>query len=107
MARDKAETILGDIFALAGITVDGDQPYDIQVHNKKFYRRVLGQKSLGCGYWKNAKNLDEAQEAKSNHLNLLEHNNLQPRGYNYYNVPKQEFGNENKSPIFQAADNIN
>lgn len=49
MARDKAETILGDLFALAGITVNGDQPYDIQVHNQKFYRRVLGQKALGFG----------------------------------------------------------
>ena len=31
----------------AGITVNGDKPYDIQVHNKDFYRRILIERDVG------------------------------------------------------------
>lgn len=37
------------LFGLAGITIDGPNPWDIQVHNDRFYRRVLGNGSLGLG----------------------------------------------------------
>lgn len=45
----KSETIVKELFALAGITIDGHEPYDLQVHNKQFYRRVLRDGSLGFG----------------------------------------------------------
>jgi cyclopropane-fatty-acyl-phospholipid synthase len=32
-----------------GVTIDGDQPFDIRVHDPRFYRRVLGAPSLGLG----------------------------------------------------------
>lgn len=33
----------------AGIRVGGDRPWDIQVHDRRWYRRVLAQGSLGLG----------------------------------------------------------
>ncbi|MBD3318651.1 cyclopropane fatty acyl phospholipid synthase [Candidatus Woesearchaeota archaeon] len=38
-----------EILALAGITINGNKPYDVQVHNEKFYARALAQGSLGVG----------------------------------------------------------
>ncbi len=40
-----AEQLLGP----AGVTVGGNSPWDIQVHNHDFYRRVLAEGSLGLG----------------------------------------------------------
>lgn len=41
--------IAGEMLERAGITVNGSQPYDIQVHNPHFYKRVLQEGSLGLG----------------------------------------------------------
>ena len=38
-----------DLFARAGVTIDGDRPWDIQVHDERFYARMLAQGSLGVG----------------------------------------------------------
>ena len=38
-----------DLFGMAGIVIDGSQPWDIQVHNERFYRRVMAGGSLGLG----------------------------------------------------------
>jgi cyclopropane-fatty-acyl-phospholipid synthase len=58
--KDTAAYLLG----LAGVKINGDKPYDIQVHNEKFYRRVLGQRELGFGEsymdgWWDAAKIDE------------------------------------------------
>ncbi len=44
-----ARQIIYDLFSGAGITVNGDQPYDIQVHNEKFYPLLMGNAQLGLG----------------------------------------------------------
>ena len=31
------------------VRINGDRPHDIQVHNNRFYRRVLANYSLGVG----------------------------------------------------------
>lgn len=38
-----------NLLAQADIQIDGDRPWDIQVHNPQFYSRVLGTGSLGLG----------------------------------------------------------
>jgi len=38
-----------ELLERAAISVDGSQPWDIQVHDARFYRRVLGEGSLGLG----------------------------------------------------------
>jgi len=53
-----------NIFATADICVDGARPWDIQVHDDRFYQRVLAQGSLGLGEsymngWWDCEKLDE------------------------------------------------
>jgi cyclopropane-fatty-acyl-phospholipid synthase len=58
------ETTARKLFKLAGINVDGNNSWDIRVHNKKFYSRVLNEGSLGLGEsymdgWWDCERLDE------------------------------------------------
>jgi cyclopropane-fatty-acyl-phospholipid synthase len=46
---NQAKRTIIDLFAFAGIAVDGDNPYDIRVFNEKFYKRVLSETALGLG----------------------------------------------------------
>ncbi len=43
------KSLVKNLLAQAGITIDGDKPFDIAVHNEKVYPRVIGQGSLGLG----------------------------------------------------------
>lgn len=58
-SKKKAQELL----ALAGIEIDGKNPWDIHVHNERFYRRVFGGGSLALGEnymdgWWDAEELD-------------------------------------------------
>ncbi|WP_299496860.1 cyclopropane fatty acyl phospholipid synthase [uncultured Shewanella sp.] len=44
-----AKTLFESLIKPSGIRVNGNQPYDIQVNNPKFYRRVLHKGNLGLG----------------------------------------------------------
>jgi hypothetical protein len=41
--------ILQELFAPAGLTLDGDAAWDPKVHDERFYSRVLANGSLGLG----------------------------------------------------------
>ncbi len=43
------EEIFYQAFASVGVTVNGDMPWDIQVHNTKLYSRIIGGGSMGFG----------------------------------------------------------
>jgi cyclopropane-fatty-acyl-phospholipid synthase len=45
----KSEMIIRDLLNKAKIEVNGSNPWDIQVHNKRFYQRVLQEVELGLG----------------------------------------------------------
>jgi cyclopropane-fatty-acyl-phospholipid synthase len=52
------------ILAIADVDIDGSDPWDIQVHDEDFYRRVFSQGTLGLGEsymdgWWGCKHLDE------------------------------------------------
>jgi cyclopropane-fatty-acyl-phospholipid synthase len=49
MASTSSETLLRDLFSMAGIAVGGSNPWDIQVSDPRFYARVLNEKQLGLG----------------------------------------------------------
>ncbi|MBN2390845.1 MAG: cyclopropane fatty acyl phospholipid synthase [Anaerolineae bacterium] len=49
MAVQQSEIIVRGLFSLAGIEVNGSNPWDIQVRNPLFYERVLQQTTLGLG----------------------------------------------------------
>jgi 2-polyprenyl-3-methyl-5-hydroxy-6-metoxy-1,4-benzoquinol methylase len=75
MNNKKEKETFFSLMEFAGITVNGDKPYDIRVHDEKFYDRVLKQTTLGLGEaymdkWWECKALDQFIE-KIFHANLL------------------------------------
>jgi cyclopropane-fatty-acyl-phospholipid synthase len=44
-----SKQIITNMFAAGGITLNGDNPWDMQVHNEKLYDRVLSSGSIGFG----------------------------------------------------------
>lgn len=48
-AQGRLQRRVQGLLESAGVRVDGDRPWDIQVHDPRFYRRVLAQGSLGLG----------------------------------------------------------
>jgi len=45
----KAESIVRELLLSAGVNVNGDQPWDIQVHDQRLYERILRDSTLGLG----------------------------------------------------------
>ena len=45
----KSEAIVQERFKAAGITINGTAPHDIQVHDPRFYRRLIRDGALGFG----------------------------------------------------------
>lgn len=44
-----SKEIVTDILLTAGIRINGSEPWDIQVSDERFYKRVLGEGTLGLG----------------------------------------------------------
>jgi cyclopropane-fatty-acyl-phospholipid synthase len=44
-----AQETVKDLLALADIKINGNRPFDIQVHDKRLYKRVLAQGGMGLG----------------------------------------------------------
>ncbi|MDP2629822.1 MAG: cyclopropane fatty acyl phospholipid synthase [Candidatus Uhrbacteria bacterium] len=60
----KAKSIISSLLRAAGITINGKNPWDIQIHNERSYRRVLTYGTLGIGEsymdgWWDSRALDE------------------------------------------------
>jgi len=56
--------ILHEMFEQAGVNINGDKPWDVQVHDSKWYRRSLQEKNLGLGEsymdgWWDCEQIDE------------------------------------------------
>ncbi len=49
MANSSLQKSISDILATAGIKINGPDPWDLQIHNDGFYKRVLSEGSLGLG----------------------------------------------------------
>lgn len=59
-AKNTVEQLLG----LAGIKINGQRPFDIQVHDERFYKKALTQREIGIGEtymdgWWSSRQLDE------------------------------------------------
>jgi len=62
--NNKYENIVKEILGFAGVQIDGSNPWDIQVNNQEFYRKVLTEGELGFGEsymagWWDADKIDE------------------------------------------------
>ena len=60
----KAKKIISALLSEAGISINGNKPWDIQVHDERFYQRVLSEADLGLGEsyldgWWDCEALDE------------------------------------------------
>jgi len=49
MKKDSVKKFMQDLLKTAGITVNGQEPWDVQIHNEDVYTRVLATKELGLG----------------------------------------------------------
>ncbi|UCG12445.1 MAG: cyclopropane fatty acyl phospholipid synthase [Deltaproteobacteria bacterium] len=49
MSYDKSRQKLERLFSLADIEIGGKRPWDLQIHDDRFYERVLAEGSLGLG----------------------------------------------------------
>jgi cyclopropane-fatty-acyl-phospholipid synthase len=61
---DKYENLTREILTLAGININGTNPWDIKVHNSGFYKRAITEGELGLGEsymdgWWDAEQVDE------------------------------------------------
>ncbi len=45
----KEKGLVEQVFRKAGVTVNGKNPWDIQVHDDRLYRRLVAERSLGLG----------------------------------------------------------
>jgi len=64
MSSNIYEKTAKEILSLAGIEINGNHPWDIQVHNKDFYKRALSEAELGIGEsymdgWWDCERIDE------------------------------------------------
>ncbi len=64
MAKQEAKEIVTELLEEAGITVNGDKPYDIKVHNDELYDRIVagGELAVGESYmdgWWDCEALDQ------------------------------------------------
>jgi cyclopropane-fatty-acyl-phospholipid synthase len=64
MSSSRYRKAISKILDKAGISINGDNPYDIKVHNDQLYKRVLTQGNLGLGEaymdkWWDCEKLDE------------------------------------------------
>lgn len=62
--KDHYKKLTEDLLNLAGIKINGSNPWDIKVHNNRFYKRVITQAELGLGEsymdeWWDAEKIDE------------------------------------------------
>jgi len=49
MSTQTLQKNISDILAIAGVKINGSDPWDLQIHNDGFYKRVLSQGTLGLG----------------------------------------------------------
>ncbi len=45
----RAKQIVTELLSEAGISINGKMPYDIQIHDNRFYRQILSETELGLG----------------------------------------------------------
>jgi cyclopropane-fatty-acyl-phospholipid synthase len=49
MKKEQAKKIFTDLMSVAGICVNGNRPFDIRIHNDRFFERVVASPVLGLG----------------------------------------------------------
>jgi cyclopropane-fatty-acyl-phospholipid synthase len=106
MNPKNAEKVIRELLSTAGITVNGSQTFDIQVHNPRFYSRVLREHLLGLGEsymegWWDCESLDELIEKVL--LAKLEEKVKKNWKYSWYVLKSRLFNLQKTSRAYQVA----
>ena len=48
MIKNNAKKTIQELFSLAGVKINGENPYDPKVHNPKLYSRLYSHSSWSC-----------------------------------------------------------
>lgn len=64
MGTDRYKSLVEEILSPVGISINGNNPWDIRIKDELFYRRVMKEGSLGLGEsymegWRECERLDE------------------------------------------------
>ena len=64
MKSRKFKSLMKELLSLANIEINGSNPWDIQVHDTRFYKRAITENELGIGEsymdgWWDAEKIDE------------------------------------------------
>lgn len=106
MNDNKSEEIVRKLFEYADIRINGNRDWDIKIHKKEFYKRLLSQGSLGLGEsymdgWWDCKKLDEFFY-KVIRTNLDE--KIRPISLLSFYIKSKIFNRQKKSRALQVAE---
>ena len=81
MGYNKYQSLVKELLSLANIEINGSNPWDIQVHDERFYKRAVTEVELGLGEsymdnWWDVEKLDEMiyQIIRADLQNKVKHN---------------------------------
>jgi cyclopropane-fatty-acyl-phospholipid synthase len=81
MKNDKYKRLAEKLLSMAGIQINGTHPWDIQIHDERFYKRAITEVELGIGEsymdgWWDVEKLDELiyRIVRNDLQNKIKHN---------------------------------
>ncbi|HEX9740278.1 MAG TPA: cyclopropane fatty acyl phospholipid synthase [Ignavibacteriaceae bacterium] len=96
MKSEKYKRVVEKLLNMAGIKINGSHPWDIQINNERFYKRVITEVELGMGEsymegWWDAEKVDEliCKIIRAELQNKIKHNfkiAVQLAGFNLINM---------------------
>ena len=96
MKSEKYKRVVEKLLNMAGIKINGSHPWDIQIQNERFYKRVITEVELGMGEsymegWWDAEKVDEliCKIIRAELQNKIKHNfkiAVQLAGFNLINM---------------------
>lgn len=107
MEKKKLKEYVSGALKIAGITINGENPYDIRIKNDDFYQRVLAEGDLGLGEsymdrWWDCKAVDEFIERilRSRLTDYVKHN----WSLMWYGLKSRLFNMQTVSRAFQIGE---
>ncbi len=96
MKSDKYKRLVNQLLDFAGIKINGNNPWDIRIHDERFYKLAITEVELGMGEsymdgWWDSDKLDETifKIIRADLLNKVKHNYkiaLQLAGFYFINM---------------------
>jgi cyclopropane-fatty-acyl-phospholipid synthase len=107
LEASSSKEVVEALTSLADIKINGDRPWDIQVHNKEFYDRVLKDQSLGLGetYMENLWDSDALDVCMYHILKADLESNFKPTLVHFWTYLKAKiFNRQSRSSSMKVID---